>query len=172
VEPKTNRADTEVPDRLLRLDRGWHRASSGLACAMEAASWLAGEPWSDDPRSVHRVIADVARWVNDEVDDAERQQLWPLILASLDTARPCRFLLAHRLRRGAWKALAGSPGEDPRRVWECVLAEHARLTAHRPSPRASRRGRVHQEVAEGLASTWSLQLGLAEAEGTPEVPDR
>ncbi len=124
----------DMPDRLLRLDRGSHRPRSGGACAMEAASWLAGERWSDHPRSVHRVIAGVARWVNDEVDDAERQQLWPLILASLGTARPRRFVLAHRLRRCAWEARASSRGEGPRRVWECVLAEHACLTGHRPAP--------------------------------------
>jgi hypothetical protein len=134
MEPEANAADMEVPDRLLQLDRGSHRASSGQACAMEAASWLAGDRWSDHPRSVHPVIAWVARWTNDVLDDAERHQLWPLILASLDTARPRRFLLAHRLRRCAGKAIARSRGEDPRRVWECVLAEHARLTDHRPTP--------------------------------------
>ncbi len=126
--------DFQVPDRLLRLDRGSHRPDSGRACAMEAASWLAGEKWSDHPRSVHRVIAGVARWVNDELGDAERQQLWPLIIASLDTARSRSPWLAHRLRRCAWKARASSRGENPRQVWEAVLAEHARLTGHEPRP--------------------------------------
>jgi len=49
-----------------------------------------GEKWSDDPKTVHRAIRWVARSVNDDV----RQTLWPLILASLDTARPdtsCSF---------------------------------------------------------------------------------
>jgi hypothetical protein len=139
MEPEMNMADMKMPDRLLRLDKGSHRASSGRACAMEAASWLAGEPWSDHPRSVHPVIAGVARRANDEVDDAERQRLWPLILASLDTARPRRLGLAHRLRRSAWKAEARSRGADPRQVWEQVLAEHTRLTGHRPGAVSSER---------------------------------
>ena len=147
-------AEMEVPDRLLRLDRGSHRASSGRACAMEAASWLAGESWSDHPRSVHGAIAGVARAVNDEVDDAERQQLWPLILASLGTASPCRFRLAHRLRRCAWKARAASRGEGPRRVWECVLTEHAHLTGHHPAP-----------VPTGRFESLSAHLGLPHPRG-------
>jgi len=134
MEPVTDGTATEeLPERLIWLARGSHRANSGQACAMEAASWLAGEPWSDHPRSVHKVIAAVARLVNDVVDDAERQQLWPLILASLDTARPRGFLLTQRLGRCAWKALVRSRGEDPRQVWECVLTEHARLTGHSPT---------------------------------------
>ncbi len=44
---------------------------------MEAASWLAGEPWTDHPRSVHPVIAGVARAADDSVSDAERTGLWP-----------------------------------------------------------------------------------------------
>lgn len=145
MEPGTAMADFEVPDRLLRLDRGSHRPESGRACAMEAASWLAGERWTDRPRSVHRVIAAVARWVNDELDDASRQQIWPLILASLGTARPRHVLLAHRLRRCAWRARANARGGDPRAVWETVLREHARLTGHRPQA-------VPRERFESLAA--------------------
>jgi len=98
MDPEPHGAGMEVPDRLLRLDKGSHRASSGRACAMEAASWLAGESWSDHPRSVHGVIAEVARRVNDEVGDAERQQLWPLILG-LVGHRPALSLPFQRRRK-------------------------------------------------------------------------
>ena len=152
MEPDLGAAALEVPDRLIRLDRGAHSPDSGRACAMEAASWLAGERWSDHPRSVHRVIAGVARWVNDELDDGGRQQLWPLILASLGTSRPGRLILAHRLRRCAWKARVEARGGASRQVWERVLAEHARLTGHRspavPSGRLAALA-AHLEDPEG-----------------------
>jgi hypothetical protein len=106
---------------------------------MEAAAWLAGEPWSDHPRSVHRAVAAVARRVNDGVSDDVRQTLWALVLASLDTARPRHPVLSFKMSRCASKALsaAGRHGDLPR-AWRDVLDEHARLFAqHRtPLPRA------------------------------------
>jgi hypothetical protein len=124
--------ESGFPDRLPELDRGAHLPGSGRACAMEAASWLAGERWSDHPRSVNPAIASVARWVNDVVDDHERQQLWPLILASLGTASG-GFRTNRRLRRltreaGCRAAARGRPAD----AWMDVLTEHARLTGHQP----------------------------------------
>lgn len=124
---------SEIPDRLPSLDRGAHPDGMGKACAMEAASWLAGERWSDHPRSVHRAIAAVARWVNDTVEDQERQRLWPLILASLETGSFRGFKLDRTLRRitreaGCRAAATGRPAD----AWVEVLVEHSRLTGHRP----------------------------------------
>jgi hypothetical protein len=120
-----------LPDRLPVLDRGAHSATSGKACAMEAASWIAGERWSDHPRSVHRAIASVARWVNDAVDDEERQRLWPLILASLDTGKVHGFRLDRNLRRltreaGCRAVAKGRPTE----AWREVLRAYGDLTGH------------------------------------------
>jgi len=121
-----------VPDRLPVLDRGVHAPSSGRACAMEAASWLAGERWSDHPSAVNRAIASVGRWVNDAVDDEERQCLWPLILASLHTA-PVSRKVERRLRllsreAGCRAVAIGRPLD----AWFEVLDEHSRLTGHQP----------------------------------------
>jgi hypothetical protein len=44
---------------------------------MEVASMLAGEPFSDEPRSVCPVIAEFLRTYNDQVDDERRQDLYP-----------------------------------------------------------------------------------------------
>jgi len=127
-------SDVELPDHVPRLNRGAHREDSGGACAMEAAAWLAGEPWSDRPRSVHPVVARVARTVNDSVSDDERQSLWPLIVASLDTAQPRHPVLNLRLSWCAGKALAAADdhGNLPM-AWTVVLEEHARLYGHQPS---------------------------------------
>ncbi len=80
---------------------------------MEAATWLAGEPWSDHPRSVHPVVVQVARAVNDGVCDEERQTLWPLIVVSLDTARPRHPVLSLRLSWYAGKACTGCQRGGP-----------------------------------------------------------
>jgi len=122
----------EVPDRLLYLDRGKHEPNSEQGCVMEAASWLAGEPWSDHPRSVHPVIASVARRVNDEIDDDERQSLWPLVAASLGTARRGRVRLHWRLERARRHA-----PEHGCELWASLLALHAELSgASASSPQA------------------------------------
>jgi hypothetical protein len=65
MEDGLSLSDLDLPDRLPQLERGSHRPGSGKACVMEAASWLADEPWSDHPRSVHRAIAQVAIRVNE-----------------------------------------------------------------------------------------------------------
>lgn len=128
----------DFPDYLPRLERGAHRPDDGQVCAMEAAAWLAGEHWSDHPKSVHQVIAQVARTVNDQVPDDVRQTLWPLILASLDTARPWHPVLNMRLSRCAILGVARAHGdEDLRRAWRTVIEEHARLYGERPSPASS-----------------------------------
>ena len=46
---------------------------------MEYASFLAGERWSDSPACTHRLLAAIARNVNDCTTDAGRGRLAPLI---------------------------------------------------------------------------------------------
>jgi len=46
---------------------------------MEMASFLAGERWSDHPACTHTLLANLARLVNDHVDDELRPRLIPLI---------------------------------------------------------------------------------------------
>jgi hypothetical protein len=116
-------ASFEVPEKLLYLDRGNHEPNSERGCVMEAASWLAGEPWSDHPRSVHPVIAQAARRVNDDIDDDKRQLLWPLVAASLGTARRGRLCLRWRLEHARRHS-----SYSGRELWESLLALHAELS--------------------------------------------
>jgi hypothetical protein len=132
--------ELEIPDRLPRLDPGGHSEGSGRVCAMEAAAWLAGEAWSDTPRSVHAAIARVARQVNDEVSDDVRQTLWPLIFASLDTRAPRHFVLSMRLERfGRLELAAARSRGDMRRAWVAVIDEYARLYGPHRAALSSRR---------------------------------
>ena len=120
-----------IPAKLLVLERGRHASTDGGACAMEAASWLAGEPWSDRPASVHPRLAAVARATNDALDDLRRQSLWPLILQSVGTGakrwrRPLRrrLMLNWQIRRVIRHArVKASDGEALRSLWETLLLE-------------------------------------------------
>lgn len=63
------------------LSKGKHRNPTKGACFMEYASYLAGERWSDHPACTHRLLASLARLVNDYTTDAGRGRLAPLIPA-------------------------------------------------------------------------------------------
>jgi hypothetical protein len=67
---------SRVTHQTVRLSRGKHTSPSDGACVMELASMLAGEPFSDHPRSVCPVIGSLLRAYNDSVDSARRQDLY------------------------------------------------------------------------------------------------
>src|SRR5262245_24431482 len=73
------RRTPEVPDGIPVLSRGRHRTPRKGACFMEFASYLAGERWSDHPSCTHPALADLARLVNDNMTDAGRERLVPMI---------------------------------------------------------------------------------------------
>lgn len=63
-------------DGLPLLDRGAHRSPRHGACLMEYVSVLAGERFRDHPRCTHPALAQLARWVNDQIiDPAARSKL-------------------------------------------------------------------------------------------------
>jgi hypothetical protein len=70
---------SSVPDGVPVLSRGKHRSARRGACFMEFASYLAGERWSDHPACTHPLLAQLARQVNDSLDDEGRQRLVPLV---------------------------------------------------------------------------------------------
>lgn len=66
-------------DELGPLARGGHDPGR-TACIMEAAAYVAGEDWSDEPACVCPVIAAFARGLNDDMPDNLRDELLrPLI---------------------------------------------------------------------------------------------
>jgi hypothetical protein len=70
----------------VRLSRGRHASRSAGACVMELASMLADEPFSDRSRSISPTIGAFLRTYNDGVDDASRQDLYPVAAAVVGTA--------------------------------------------------------------------------------------
>lgn len=78
----------ERPDERPRmfLSRGAH--PNGLnegSCAMELAAWLAGEPHTDQPRSVSLLICNLMKIMNDALDDVDRQRLLPYCIRVIGT---------------------------------------------------------------------------------------
>jgi hypothetical protein len=69
---------TQLPatHQTITLEAGRHRRPENGACAMELASMLAHEPFSDHPASVCPVIAAFLRSYNDHVDQARRKDLY------------------------------------------------------------------------------------------------
>jgi hypothetical protein len=79
-----------MPDLVPVLSRGKHRSPRKGACFMELASFLAGEPWSDHPGCTHPLLAALARDVNDNIGDAARREIAPLVpdVIGLDASDP------------------------------------------------------------------------------------
>jgi hypothetical protein len=63
--------------QIVRLKPGRHVSSEQGACVVELSSMLAGERFSDHPRSVCPVIACFMRTVNDAVGEERLQELYP-----------------------------------------------------------------------------------------------
>ena len=99
------------------LSHGSHRNISDGMCVMEAASWIAGEPWSDHPACVCPVIGSFLRSWNDALPDDERNTLLkPLIPRVINTRggedlEHRRALMAAdwlvRVNTSSWLRLAG-----------------------------------------------------------------
>lgn len=67
------------------LAAGAHEGPERGGCFTEIASLLAGEPWSDRPRTIDPTLAVIARLVNDAVSAPARARLARLIPAALGT---------------------------------------------------------------------------------------
>ena len=137
-----------VPEVMPTLGRGRHRNPRRGACFMEMASYLAGERWSDHPKCTHSLLAALARLVNDNTPDADRQELAPLI-----------------------PSIIGLDSDDPR--WNVVIARRAAAAAL-PIAAESRQ----RALAVGLLTCARLlarldgRVDLADAESHDEVARR
>lgn len=107
--------DAITSHQTVRLRRGAHRSPTDGACVMELVSMLAGEDFTDRPRTACPVIGAFLRPYNDLVGDGPRQEL--LACASL---------------------VVGSrhPGRERERVERCVVEA---LECHRAQSRWRRR---------------------------------
>lgn len=72
----------------VRLSRGSHRSPDQGVCVMELAAMLAGDRFTDKPRSVSPVIGGFLRTYNDCIDDDRRQDLYPYAARVVGTRGP------------------------------------------------------------------------------------
>jgi hypothetical protein len=75
-----------VSHQTIKLSKGKHSSPEHGACVMELASMLAGERFTDHPRSVSRTVAALLRGYNDLLDDPRRQDLYSYAARCVGTA--------------------------------------------------------------------------------------
>jgi len=114
--------DVMTPDVMPMLSRGKHRTPRRGACFMEMASFLAGERWSDHPQCTHRLLAGVARMVNDSTSDEGRQGLAELIPDVIGLAGDDPHWDVLIARRAAFCALPVATAERQRVLAVGILA--------------------------------------------------
>lgn len=138
----------------MKLARGKHSSPRHGACVMELASMLAGERFSDRPRTVSPVIAAFLRGYNDLVDDQRRQDLIRYASRAVGTAASEEVERARATRLVQWADERWGQGARPN-----VLGTFGSFWARRLPPtdpdsagvyaiRSIHRGagRVHGEV--------------------------
>jgi hypothetical protein len=86
----------------VRLARGRHRSANDGACAMELASMIAGERFSDHPQTVSPVVAAFVRVYNDLIDDRRRRDLLDYAAAAIGTKGSIRREKARARRIHDW----------------------------------------------------------------------
>jgi hypothetical protein len=171
---------TSASHQTVRLSQGKHRDPDHGACVMELASMLAGEPFSDRPRCVDPVIAGFLRTYNDGIDDARRQDLYPLAAAVVGTravagvqaerARMClAWVQAHHaeLRRGARRLLPLRPLQPDARLGDDAAGTLAGRLAVKLASRRKSDG-AHEAA---LRFVYDL-IGVSAAPPAPAAPPR
>jgi len=136
----------------VRLGRGAHPSPRHGACVVELSSMLAGERFSDHPRSVCRVIAGFLRVYNDRLPegDLDADELYPIAAIVVGSAST-RSVRRARLRRlTAW-----TEAQDPRRrigrlAPRDEVVSTAAATAAKLEP--SRRGAAVEQLLADLVA--------------------
>jgi hypothetical protein len=150
----------------VRLTAGRHTNADKGVCVMELASMLAGERFTDRPRSVSPALASVLRGYNDGLDDERRQTLKRYAAASIGTA-------TGRMSEKRRRRLIGStiPGLVGARGARAALSRRLAAT----DPYTTVRGiaqRVAQEDDEALhARVLGLVDALVAIDGPRTDPD-
>jgi hypothetical protein len=121
------------------LRRGRHDSPATGACVVELASMLAGERFSDHPRTVCPVIAAFLRSYNDLLPEGEQDELYPYAALVVGTAASGRIQRQRAGRILAWAGLRAGRGRLRLRLctWDALLVPAARAGLP-PSPPARR----------------------------------
>lgn len=148
-------------------------------CVMELASLLAGETFSDRPRSVCPVIASLLRSYNDAVSWEQRQELLPYATAVLGTSASREVRNARVACVLDWLSRRAEARSGPTRwpAWASAALTSLRRTLSRPfaGRLAVRAIDQHTDVTHGevLALVKELvEIGAPEAAHTDRGSER
>jgi hypothetical protein len=137
-----------ISHQTVRLARGRHQSPDQGACVMELASMLAGEPFSDHPRSVCPVIGAFLRAYNDGLPDDRRQDLYEYAAKTVGTERGRRIRRARARLCLAWFAELSPAGRRPNQL-SLLLAGWTLGSVGRAAARAARSSSsTHRSVLE------------------------
>ena len=150
-------APPPVSHQVVALAPGKHSSPEKGACVVELASMLAGERFSDHPRSVCPVIASFMRTLNDELDDGRRRELLPYASLIVGT----RGTRASRARRAQLSLRwAERLGESAGRVSRLL----ARWFGEQQGARLCAKGALRHGVPVALTLLDALIVEGADAE--------
>jgi hypothetical protein len=111
---RKQRGEAPTSFQTIRLGRGRHFSPRGEVCVMELASMLAGEKFTDQPRSVCPVIASFLRAYNDTIDGHRRQDLYGFAAKAVGSRASEETQRARAERLAAW-------------TWEYVRPQQSRF---------------------------------------------
>jgi hypothetical protein len=149
----------------VRLERGRHASPADGVCAAELASMLAGERFSDQPRTACPAVTAFVRGYNDGVDDERRQDLYAVAAMLVGSAAG-----AETVHRRMWRCIMFARDLRPRRLGlfgprlsyesDIVKCESA---GHHAGRLARRHEHVHREVLAFLEQLLVTTPGKAAA---------
>jgi hypothetical protein len=144
------------------LARGRHAGPEQGVCTVELASMLAGDRFSDQPRTACPAIGAFVRGYNDAIDDARRQDLYPV--AALLVGSACPDEVTHER---LWRLIGYARDLRPRRFG--VLGP--RLSYEDDLVKCESAGRHVARVARRHPQVHGDAIALLESLlATPEVP--
>jgi hypothetical protein len=124
---------TVASHQVVRLSRGRHASPDVGVCAMELASRLAHEPFTDRSPSISPTIGAFLRTYNDGVDDDRRQDLYSVAAAVVGTAsgrsvererinRCLAFAMRHGTGTRSPRASLALATPEPAGAWAAMTA--------------------------------------------------
>jgi hypothetical protein len=153
----------------VRLAAGKHDEPTDGVCVMELASMIAGEPFTDHPRSVCPVIGAFLRAYNDAIDDRRRQDLYRLAALAVGTRDSWVMERRRAERCREWAEQVWSGRSWPLRLLgRRALALHVEVKA--PSIARSAVGAIGRHTDQSHAMAVALVEDLCAMSSGPTRP--
>jgi hypothetical protein len=144
----------------LVLKEGGHKSPKEGACLMEAVAYVAGEPWSADPKCSSPILNVFGRQLNDSLPDDRRQELVSLVLMLVGSRGDEDSEEVRNDMLGDWYVRE----HLPRLLRHAKLDEQAeRLAALPPVTEATTPAAVAavREAARAARDAWNATFDLA-----------